>query len=64
MMTIKRRIRTGVYFVSLKQREIIKVKTKLRLLNNSVSFIKYEGTFLRGKLPDTASLLQVTTTCE
>ena len=60
----KRRIRTGVYFVSLKQREIMKVKTKLRLLNNSVSFIKYEGTFLRGKLPDTASLLQVTTTCE
>ena len=34
----------------------MKVKTKLKTnqVNNSVNCIKYEGTCLRGKLPDTA----------
>ena len=38
MLTIKRRIRTGVYFVSLKRRGVMKVKTKLKTyeVNNSI----------------------------
>ena len=34
----------------------MKVKTKLKThgVNNSVNCIKYEGTYPRGKLPDTA----------
>ena len=48
--------KTGVYFVSLKRRGVIKVKAKLKTneVNNSVNCIKYEGTCLRGKLPHTA----------
>jgi len=46
----------GVYFVSMKVKGFMKVKTKLRTykVNNSVNFIKYESTCPRGKPPDTA----------
>ena len=48
--------KTGFYFVSVKRRGVIKVKAKLKTyeVNTSVNCIKYEGTCLRGKRPNTA----------
>ena len=44
------------YFESLKQKRVMKIKTKLKTyeVNNNVNCINYEGTCLRGKLPHTA----------
>ena len=41
----------SVYFVSLKRRGVMKVKTKLKTyeVNNSVTSVKYEGSCLSGK---------------